>query len=93
MGCNCRIECDEDRECCIEYCQDHEKGMKALQLWREWFEQDGDPSTWYMDIDVDCFFCGVSMNPNQETRHESNCIYVKAKKLVDGDQTGPTVVR
>jgi hypothetical protein len=52
----------------------------GLQLWMDWFKQDGNPwigdTTDYGRQDK-CFFC-VEEKPN----HSTNCIYVKAKYLL-----------
>lgn len=49
----------------------------GLQLWKEWFEWDGDPLVVDDYGRVTCFFC-VEDDPN----HSKDCIFVKAKQLV-----------
>jgi hypothetical protein len=55
---------------------------EALQIWKKWFEYSGSPwvlgsGGWFEE----CFFCGENI-PN----HEDNCVYVKAKKLIDSEK-------
>jgi len=52
----------------------------ALELWRRWFEENGEPwanSEWGMP----CFFCWVE-HPN----HDANCVYVLAAKLLENSK-------
>lgn len=79
--CKCKIECDCDREFSIEYCEEHEKGLEALELWRKWFSEDGDPRTWYMEIDIVCFFCGESFD-RKNPKHAVDCLWVRANDLI-----------
>jgi len=52
-------------------------GVAALELWRQWFDWDGDP--WVEDnrANVTCFFC-LEDKPN----HTSNCTYERARNLL-----------
>ena len=53
----------------------------ALTLWREWFEESGDPTyAGEAGGDIYCFFCGAWMEFDP---HRENCIYVRAKALVE----------
>lgn len=60
---------------------------EALTLWREWLAKGGDP--FYaseMGGDVYCFFCGEwQHDSDNRPEHEADCIYVRAKRLVEGD--------
>lgn len=57
------------------------KGDEALALWKEWFEQDGDPVYTDPNDDWVCFFCDTAY-PVQNG-HDPNC-YLRAKTLVRG---------
>ena len=62
---------------------DKTKAEQALELWREWFVWDGDPT--YMDEmygDLRCFFCGEILL-DKPYEHAPNCIFIRAKQLVD----------
>jgi len=52
--------------------------MIALELWKEWFEDDGDP--WINDDygRTYCFFCS---NDDDEA-HADDCIFLKASLMV-----------
>lgn len=58
---------------------------EALTLWREWFAKSGDPF-YASEDDVYCFFCGEwQHDSDNRPEHEADCIYVRAKRLVEGD--------
>lgn len=50
----------------------------ALDLWKEWFEQDGDPWTQDSYDRTWCFFC-----TSQEPQHDEDCIFVRARALLE----------
>jgi hypothetical protein len=53
----------------------------ALDLWREWFEKDGEPHyASEQGGDVHCFFCGAWL---EHDSHESDCIWARAKELLE----------
>jgi len=56
---------------------------KALGLWRRLLEWIGD-YPWQesnYDLDSTCFFCGEDY-----PEHKSNCVYLAAKKLIEGNE-------
>ncbi len=66
----------------------------ALQLWREFFGERGRGS--YFDSpcgDAECFFCGESIY-NEEEGHDPDCVYIRAKKLLEERETEipPTIL-
>lgn len=50
----------------------------ALDLWKLWFDKDGDPWNKESEWGMPCFFCGEE-HPN----HKVGCVYVLAAKLLD----------
>lgn len=56
--------------------------LEALYLWAEWFEKEGSPKI-YGVAGVSCFFCKGAARPGHEIRHKPDCIYRRAKELVD----------
>lgn len=62
---------------------DIRRGLQALELWQEWFKDGGDPGhVWEISGDPHCFFCEAWLGYEE---HELNCIYTRAKKLIEGD--------
>ena len=62
---------------------DKTKAEQALELWREWFVEDGCPTyAGECGGDISCFFCG-EWSFGEEDCHEPDCIFVRAKKLID----------
>jgi len=61
--------------------------IKALELWREWFESDGNPiCAGECAGDLYCFFCGeyqVSSDASEQ-QHLPNCVYLRAQALLEG---------
>jgi len=58
------------------------RAERALELWEEWFADDGDPVVNYTVVDYMCFFCR-SMSRRNNVNHEHDCIYIRAKELLD----------
>lgn len=50
----------------------------ALGLWQEWFDTDGDP---YKEDGFYCFGCKRS----KRSYHAEDCIYIRAKQLIEAD--------
>ncbi len=52
--------------------------MNAIELWKRWFDTDGNP--WYQDdYGRDwCFFCG-----EQQPTHLDDCVFIDASKLIE----------
>jgi hypothetical protein len=56
---------------------------EALELWREYFLKGIDPLG--EDVVGYCFFCLAEVYSGWgDDKHEPDCIYVRAKKLVEG---------
>lgn len=56
------------------------EGLEALNLWREWFEEDGNPLyASEQGGDIHCFFCNAWV---EHEPHEPDCIWVRAEALV-----------
>lgn len=51
---------------------------KGLELWKQWFDWDGEPWTSDDYGRTDCFFCGESY-----PSHSEDCVWVHAKKLLE----------
>lgn len=54
-------------------------------LWLEWFKEDGDPLYDGGEWDECCFFCGQYQTSINESRHDENCIYLRAKQLIESE--------
>ncbi len=50
----------------------------ALDLWREWLGQNGDPWTQDDYGRTWCFFCA-----GQEPQHEGDCVFVRARVFLE----------
>jgi len=62
---------------------DKTKEQLALELWREWFVWDGDPTyTRKTGGDPNCFFCGAIFFKG-EGKHLPGCIFIRAKQLIE----------
>lgn len=61
-----------------------ERLNEGPDLWREWFNKDSDPIyASEMGGDLHCFFCGEFQVSNDDNRHKEDCIYVRAKRLIE----------
>ena len=57
---------------------------EALKLWIEWFKTKGDPMVSDHCDYFSCIFCsGAARWEPNEFKHESNCIYLRARKLYE----------
>lgn len=57
--------------------------QEALKLWIEWFERNGNPFASGNDL-IYCLFCdGESQHESSKFEHEEDCIYIRAKKLIE----------
>ena len=53
------------------------RGHQALELWRRWFREFGEP--WFLFEDqLWCFFCDGT-----NEKHRRGCIYVAAERLLN----------
>jgi len=76
----------EDREFAefvVSALNSSDKDNRALLLWREWFDDNGDP--WEANgYGIWCKFCGN----NEKNGHESSCVFPKARELLGVDGHG-----
>jgi len=58
---------------------------KLAELWREWFKIDGNPTIATLETDVVnvCFFCSCYITGSGDDEHFGDCVYVRAKELVE----------
>ncbi len=60
----------------LEIAGSFQRGHKALDLWRRWFREFGEPWFTFEDT-LWCFFCDGT-----DERHKRGCIYVAAERLL-----------
>ena len=59
------------------------KEQLALELWREWFAEDGGPMYAAEGSgDLTCFFCGEWFF-GEHDKHAPDCIFIRAKQLIE----------
>lgn len=54
-------------------------------LWLEWFSEEGDPLFEGKKMELYCFFCGEYFVKSNENGHDENCIYLRAKQLIESE--------
>jgi hypothetical protein len=59
------------------------KEYLALTLWREWFARGESP--W---IEGSCFFCKEQKTADEAAGHAPDCLYVRAKAMVEQENAG-----
>lgn len=71
---------------------DAERAQAALDLWKELFEQLEDMPYFsyhfYGDTMYKCFFCEVAESYPGDIKHDPDCIYIRARKLVEEAANG-----
>jgi hypothetical protein len=58
---------------------------RALTLWREWFARGESP--W---VEGSCFFCKERKTAAAAPGHAPDCLYIRAKALVEQDNESPS---
>lgn len=54
-----------------------------FELWAEWFKSGGSFDSYDNYGSPICFFCGVYQNGTEGGIHRDNCIYLRAKKMIE----------